>query len=128
MGQTDPLAGVGLVSGSSYFISPICAAWPLSVSTHFPGQYILFIENFALVAWSLCKEEKSVQFPGMSNSMAKSQYAYRASLLSWNKPTQQAGQKFYLIRNCKIHTEVIYEANKLFYWGKLVPGGVTCLI
>ena len=88
MGQIDLVAGVGLVSGSSYFISPICVAWPLSVSTHFPGQYILFIENFVLVAWSLGIEEKPVQFPEMSNSMVKSQYAYRASLLSWNKPAQ----------------------------------------
>ena len=93
MGQTDMVAGVGLVSGSSFFPLPICVAWPLSGSTHFLGQYILFIENCVLVAWSLSKEEKPFQLPGMNNSMVKSQYAYRASSLSRNKPTQQAGQK-----------------------------------
>ena len=93
MGQTDMVAGVGLVSGSSFFISPICVAWPLSGSTHFPGQYTLFIESFVLDAWSLGKEEKPFQLLGMSNFMVKSQYAYRASSLSRNEPIQQAGQK-----------------------------------
>ena len=79
MGQTDLVDGVGLVSGSSFSISPICLAWPISESTHLPGQYTLFIENFVLVAWCLDKEENRVQLPGMSNSMIKSQYAYRAS-------------------------------------------------
>ena len=69
MGQTDLVAGVRLVSGTRLFISPIYVAW-------------LFIENFVLIAWSLGKEEKSVQLLGMSNSMVKSQYAYRASSLS----------------------------------------------
>ena len=76
MGQTDLAARIGLVIESSYFISPICVAWSLSVSTHFPSQYSLFIENFVLITWSLGKEEKPVQLPGMSNSMVKSQYAY----------------------------------------------------
>ena len=89
MGQTDLVAGVGLVSGTSFSISPIWVAWSLSGST----QYTLFIENFILITWSLSKEEKPVQLPGMSNSMVKCQYAYRASSLSWNKPTQQVGQK-----------------------------------
>ena len=100
MGQTDMVAGVGFVNGSSFFISPICVAWPLSGSTHFPGQYTLFIENFVLVAWSLGKEEKPFQLPAMSNSMVKSQYAYRASSLSWNEPTQQAGRK--ILHNQKL--------------------------
>ena len=128
MGQTDLVARVGLISGSSFFISLICVASSLSGSTHFPSQYTLFIENFVLVTWSLGKGEKPVQLPGMSNSMVKSQYAYWARSLLWNKPTQQAGQKIYLIRNCKIHTEFVYEANKLFYWGKPAPVGSTCLI
>ena len=42
MGQTDLVAGVGLVSGSIFFISPVCVAWSL----HFPIQNIMFIENF----------------------------------------------------------------------------------
>ena len=82
MGQTDLVAGVGLVSGSRFFISPICLAGPISESTHLPGQYTLFIENFVLVPWCLDKKENPVQLPGMSNSMIKSQYAYRASSLS----------------------------------------------
>ena len=128
MGQTDLVARAGLVSGSSFFISPICVAWSLSGSTHFPSQYTLFIENFVLITWSLGKEEKPVQLAGMSNSMVKSQYAYWASSLSWNEPTQQAGQKIYIIRNCKIRTEFAYEANKLFYWGKPAPVGSNYLI
>ena len=44
-GQTGLVAKVGLVSGSSFFILPVCVAWPLSGSIHFPGQYTLFIEN-----------------------------------------------------------------------------------
>ena len=76
MGQTDLVARAGLVSGSSFFISPICVAWSLSGSTHFPSQYTLFIENFVLITWSLGKEEKPVQLAGMSISMVKSQYAY----------------------------------------------------
>ena len=128
MGQTDLVARVGLVSGSIFFISPICEASSLSGSTHFPSQYTLFIENFVLITWSLGKEEKPVLLPGISNSMVKSQYAYRASSLSWNKPTQEAGQKFCIIRNSKIRTEFVYAANKLFYWGKPAPVGSTCLI
>ena len=34
MGQTDLVARAGLVSGSRFFISPICVAWSLS------GQHI----------------------------------------------------------------------------------------
>ena len=128
MEQTNLVARVGLVSGSIFFISPICEASSLSGSTHFPSQYTLFIENFVLITWSLGKEEKPVQLAGMSNSMVKSQYAYWASSLSWNEPTQPASQKIYIIRNCKIHTEFVYEANKLFYWGKPAPVGSTCLI
>ena len=45
MGQTDLVVGVGLVSGSRFFILLICVAWARSGSTHFPGQYALFIEN-----------------------------------------------------------------------------------
>ena len=128
MGQTDLVARAGLVSGSSFFISPICVAWSLSGSTHFPSQYTLFIENFVLITWSLGKEEKPVQLPGMSNSMVKSQYANRASSLSWDEPTQQAGQKIYIIRNCKIRAKFVYETNKLFYWSKPAPCGSTGLI
>ena len=128
MGQTDLVARVGLVSGSIFFISPICEASSLSGSTHFPSQYTLFIENFVLITWSLGKEEKPVLLPGISNSMVKSQYAYRASSLSWNEPNQQAGRKINIIRNWKIRTEFVYDANKLFYWSKPVPGGLTCLI
>ena len=82
-----------------FLISPICVAWSLSESIHFPSQYTLFIENFVLITWSLGKEEKPVQLPGMSNSMVKSQYPYWESSLSWNKPSQQAGQKICIIRN-----------------------------
>ena len=128
MEQTNLVARVGLVSGSIFFISPICEASSLSGSTHFPSQYTLFIENFVLITWSLGKEEKPVLLPGISNSMVKSQYAYRASSLSWNEPTQQAGQKICIIRNCKIRTKFVYKANKLFYWGKPAPVGSTCLI
>ena len=128
MGQTDLVARVGLVSGSIFFISPICEASSLSGSTHFPSQYTLFIENFVLITWSLGKEEKPVQLPGMSNSTVKIQYAYSASSLSWNQPTQQAGQKNDIIRVCKIRTEFVNESSKLFYWGKLAPVGSTCLI
>ena len=127
MGQTEVVAGVGLVSGSSFFISPSCVAWSLSVN-HFLDQYTLLIENFALITWNLEKGERYVQLPGMSNSMVKSQYACRASSSSWDEPTQQAGQKMYTVRNCKIRTEFVYGANKLFYWGKPDPGGSTCLI
>ena len=101
MGQTGLVARVVLVSGSSFFISPICVARSHRESTHFLIQYTLFIENFVLITWSLGNEEKPVQLPGMSNSMVKSQYANRASSLSWDEPTQQAGQKIYIIRNCK---------------------------
>ena len=111
-----------------FFILPICVAQSLSGSTHFPSQYTLFIKNFALITWCLGKEGKPVQLPGMSNSMVKSQYAYWASSLSWNEPTQQADQKIYIIRNCKIHSEFAYEANKLFYWRKPAPVGSTSLI
>ena len=90
-----------------FFILPICAAWSLSGSTHFQSQYTLFIENFVLITWSLDKEEKPVQLPWMSNSIVKSHYAYWASSLSWNKPTQQAGQKIYIIKNYKIRIEWI---------------------
>ena len=128
MGQTDLVARVGLVNGSRFFISSICVACSLSRSTHFRSQYTLFFENFVLITWSLGKEEKPVQLPGMSNSIVKSQYAYWASSLSWNKPTQQAVQKIYITRNCKIRTEFVYESNKLFYWGKPAPVELTCLI
>ena len=74
--QTDLVAKAGLVSGSSFHISLICVACSRSGSTHFPVQYTLFIENFALIKWSLGEEEKPVQLPGMSNSMVNSQYAY----------------------------------------------------
>ena len=109
-------------------ISPICVAWSLSESIQFPSQYTVFIENFVLITWSLGKEEKPVQLPGMSNSTVKIQYAYSASSLSWNQPTHQAGQKNDIIRVCKIRTEFVNESSKLFYWGKLAPVGSTCLI
>ena len=109
-------------------ISPICVAWSLSESIQFPSQYTVFIENFVLITWSLGKEEKPVQLPGMSNSTVKIQCAYSASSLSWNQPTQQAGQKNDIIRVCKIRTEFVNESSKLFYWGKLAPVGSTCLI
>ena len=99
MGQTGLVARVLLVSGSSFFISPICVARSLRESTHFLIQYTLFIENFVLITWSLGNEEKPVQLPGMSNSMVKSQYPYWESSLSWSKPSQQAGQKICIIRN-----------------------------
>ena len=71
------IAQFDLVSFASlFFISPLCVAWSLSGSTDFQSQYTLFIENFVLITWSLDKEEKPVQLPGMSNSMVKSQYAY----------------------------------------------------
>ena len=125
MGQTDLKARVGLVNGSSFFVSSICVEWSLSGSTHFPSQYTLFIEKIFLITWSLGKDKKPVQLPGMSNSMVKSQYAYWTSSLSWNEPTQQAGPKIYIIRNCKIRTEFVYEASKLFYLGKTAPVGST---
>ena len=46
-----------------------------------------------LVGWSLDNKEKPIQVPGRTNSMVKSQYAYQASSLSSNEPTQLAGQK-----------------------------------
>ena len=128
MGQTDLVTKVSLVSGPSFFISSICVAWSLSGSTHFPNQYTLFFEKFVLITWSLGKEEKPVQLPGMSSSMVKSQYAYWASSLSRNEPTQRAVQNIYITRNCKISTESVYEANKLFDWGKPAPVGTACLI
>ena len=76
MRQTGLAVRVGLVSGSSFFISPTCVAWSRSESTHFPSQYTSFIENFALITATLDKDEKPVQLPGMSISMVKSQYAY----------------------------------------------------
>ena len=94
---------------SLFFISPICVAWSLSGSTHFESQYNLFIVNFVLITWSLDKEEQPIQLPEMNNSMDKSQYAYWASLLSWNEPTHQAGQKIYIIRNYKIRSEFVHE-------------------
>ena len=125
MRQTDLKVRVGLVNGSSFFVSSICLAWSLSGSTHFPSQYTLFIEKLFLITWSLGKDKKPVQLPGMINSMVKSQHAYWTSSLSWNEPTQQAGPKIYIIRNCKIRTEFVYEASKLFYLGKTAPVGST---
>ena len=74
MGPTDLIARVGLVSGTSFFISPISVPWTLNGSIHFPSQYTSFIENFVLITWCFDKEEKHVQLPEMSNSMVKSQY------------------------------------------------------
>ena len=125
MGQTDLKVRVGLVNGSSFFVSSICLAWSLSGSTHFPSQYTLFIEKLFLITWSLGKDKKPVQLPGMINSMVKSQHAYWTSSLSWNEPTQQAGPKICIIRNCKIRTEFVYEASKIFYLGKTAPVGST---
>ena len=64
MGQTDLVARVGLISGSSFLIFSISVVLSLSELTHFPSQYTLFIENFALITWSLGKKKNLSSFLG----------------------------------------------------------------
>ena len=45
------------------------------------------------------------QFKGLKVSMLTEPAHFR----------EMSQPKFYIIRNCKIHTEFVYKANKLFY-------------
>ena len=111
MGQTDLVARAGLVSWSRFFILPICVAWPRSGSTHFPGQYTLFVETFMFWLYGAGKRRKTRPASWDEQLMVKSQYAYRASSLSWNEPTQQASQK--ILYNQKLQNALNLFMNKL---------------
>ena len=103
MGQTHLVAGVGLVNGSSFLISPICVAWSSSGPTHFPGQYTLFIENFIFWLYGAWEKRKNLlSFLGWAilwlkiNMLTEPAHFYETS-----QPSKQV-KKFYVIINCKI--------------------------
>ena len=131
MAQTDLIARVGLVIGSSFFILPICIASPRSGSIYFPGQYTLFIENFMF--WIFCwyaaweKKKNPSSFLGWAIPLLKvNMLTNPAHFYETRHPSKQV-KKFHIIRNCKIRW-IVYEINQLFYWGKPPPGGSPCLI
>ena len=117
MGQTDLIARVGLVIGSSFFISPICVVWPRSGSIYFPGQYTLFVENFMFCmfwlygAWKKKKNQSS--FLGWAILWLKvNMLTEPAHFYETRHPSKQV-KKFYVIRNFKIRWICLWNKSTL---------------
>ena len=112
MEQTDLVAGVGLVSRSSFFISPKCIAWLRSGSTYFPGHYTLFIENLMFWLYGAWEKKKNLSsFLGWAIPWLKvNMVTEPAHFHETSQPSKQV-KIFYIIRNCEIRS--IYLWNKL---------------